>query len=162
MRVAWLIMMVLALSAQSHAAVTAQQAQELDRTLTPVGAERTRNASGTIPARSGGGMPPGLATEAPLFTIDAAHEYHEYKEELPEGAQALFNAFPDYRMRVLPSHRTTAAAPPSVCAAIRANAVRAHPAPEGIAYGVADTAGGVPFPIPTSGTELVWNHLLAF
>jgi hypothetical protein len=161
MRVAWLITMVLALSpAPSHASVTAQQAQELDRTLTPVGAERARNASGTIPAWSGGGMPPGLAAEAPLFTIDAAHAA-QYKEELPEGALALFHAFPDYRMRVFPSHRT-AAAPPSVYAAIRANAVRAHPAPDGIAYGVADTAGGVPFPIPTSGTEIVWNHLLAF
>ena len=161
MRVSWLITMVLALSPPlSRAAVTAQQAQELDRTLTPVGAERARNASGTIPAWSGGGMPAGLATEAPLFTIDAAHA-GQYKDELPEGALALFRAFPDYRMRVFPSHRT-AAAPPSVYAATRANALRAHPAPEGIAYGITGAAGGVPFPVPTSGTEIVWNHLLAF
>ena len=161
MRVSLLIMMVLALSPPlSRAAVTAQQAQELDRTLTPVGAKRARNATGTIPAWSGGGVPPGLATETPLFTIDAAHAA-QYKEELPEGALALFHAFPDYRMRVFPSHRT-AAAPPSVYAAIRANALRARPAPEGIAYGITGAAGGVPFPVPTSGTEIVWNHLLAF
>ena len=161
MRVFWLLTMVLTLSpVPSEASVTAQQAQELDRTLTPVGAERAGNASGTIPTWSGDGIPASLAAEAPLFTIDAAH-VAQYREELPEGALALFHAFPDYRMRVFPSHRT-AAAPPSVYAAIRANAVRAHAAPEGIAYGVAGAAGGVPFPIPTSGTEIVWNHLLAF
>ena len=161
MRVSLLITMVLALSPPlSRASVTAQQAQELDRTLTPVGAERARNATGTIPAWSGGGVPPGLATETPLFTIDAAHAA-QYQEELPEGALALFHAFPDSRMRVFQSHRT-AAAPPSVYAAIRANALRAHPAPEGIAYGITGAAGGVPFPVPTSGTEIVWNHLLAF
>ncbi len=27
---------------------------------------------------------------------------------------------------------------------------------------MADAAGGVPFPIPANGTEIVWNHLLSF
>ena len=161
MRLSWLFTVALALSAApSHAQVTAQQAQELDGKLTPVGAERAGNASGTLPAWSGGGVPRGLAAEAPLFTIDAAHAA-QYEAVLPEAALVLFRTFPDYRIRVFPCHRR-AAAPASVYAAIRANAVRAHAAPEGIAYGVADAAGGVPFPIPTSGTEIVWNHLLAF
>jgi hypothetical protein len=161
MRLSWLLTVVALLSSVvAHARVTAQQAQELGGSLTPVGAERAGNASGTIPAWNGGGVPPGLAAAAPLFIIDAAHAA-QYAAELPEGALALFRAFPDYRMRVFPSHRT-AAAPASVYAAIRANAVRAHAAPDGISYGVADAAGGVPFPIPTSGTEIVWNHLLAF
>jgi hypothetical protein len=89
MRVSWLLTMVRTLSpAPSEASVTAQQAQELDRTLSPVGAERAGNASGTIPAWGGGGMPPNLAAEAPLFTIDAAHAA-QYREELPEGGLAL-------------------------------------------------------------------------
>lgn len=159
MRVFWLVVLALS-SVPVHAQVTVQPPQELGREHTPVGAERAGNASNTIPAWTGGGVPAGLAAEPPLFTIDAAHAA-QYAAELPQGALALFRAFPDYRMRVFPSHRT-AAAPASVYAAIRANAVRAHAAPDGIAYGVADAAGGVPFPIPTSGTEIVWNHLLAF
>jgi hypothetical protein len=161
MRLCWLFPVALLLSSTpSQAEVTTQKAQDLDGKLTPVGAERDGNADGTIPAWSGGGVPPGLATETPLFTIDATHAA-QYGAVLPEAALALFHAFPDYRMRVFPSHRS-AAAPASVYAAIRANAVHAHAAPEGIAYGVADAAGGVPFPIPAVGAEIVWNHLLAF
>ena len=64
-------------------------------------------------------------------------------------------------MRVFPTHRT-AAMPREVYDAIALNAIRAHAAPSGIAYGVAGAAGGVPFPIPGNGAEIVWNHLLAF
>jgi hypothetical protein len=161
MRLSWLSTVALALFATASAAgVTTQQAQDLDGRLTPVGAERAGNASGIIPAWNGGGVPPRLAAEAPRFIIDAAHAA-QYAAMLPEGAQALFRAFPDYRMRVFPSHRT-AAAPAAVYDAVRANALRAHAAPEGIAYGVVEAAGGVPFPIPASGEEIVWNHLLAF
>ena len=38
----------------------------------------------------------------------------------------------------------------------------AHAAAAGIALGVAGAAGGVPFPIPADGAEVVWNQLLAF
>ena len=125
-----------------------------------MGAERAGNAAGTIPAWTGGGVPAGIAAERPILVIDAPHAA-EHKAELPEGALALFRAFPDYRMRVFTTHRS-AAAPDAVYAAIAANAGRAHAAPEGIAYGVADAAGGIPFPHPTNGTEIVWNHLLSF
>jgi hypothetical protein len=96
----------------ARAAVPASQAARLGGDLTPMGAERAGNAAGSIPAWTGGGVPAGLAAEAPLFTIDAAHAAH-YAAVLPEGALALFRAFPDYRMRVFPSHRS-AAAPASV------------------------------------------------
>ena len=144
----------------SAQAATALQAEALEGKLTPVGAERAGNAAGTIPAWTGGGLPKGLDLEKPLFTIDAAQAGY-YAAALPQGALALFRQFPTYRMRVFPSHRS-AAAPASVYAAIRANAVRAHAAPEGIAYGVAGAVGGVPFPLPESGGQVVWNHLLSF
>ena len=79
----------------------------------------------------------------------------------PEGAKALFAKFPDYRMDIYPTHRS-AALPELVYASIRLNATRAHAAPEGIAYGVDGAAGGIPFPIPKNGFEVMWNHLLAF
>ena len=105
-------------------------------------------------------MPADIASEKPILVIDAGHAA-AFAAELPQGALALFRAFPDYRMRVFPTHRS-AAAPAAVYAAIRANNGRAHAVPEGIAYGVAGAAGGVPFPIPRNGTEIVWNHLLSF
>jgi len=157
---------------RDFAAVSAQEAQQLNISLTPVGAERSGNAEGSIPAWEGGytTAPPGyvegnprpdpFAGERPLFSITAAN-FKTYADQLPEGQKALFARFPDYRMDIYPTHRT-AAAPRSVYDSIFANATRARAAPEGIAYGVEGAVGGIPFPIPRSGGEIVWNHLLAF
>jgi Protein of unknown function (DUF1329) len=154
------------------AAVSAEQAAALGGALTPVGAERAGNGEGTIPAWTGGyaTVPPNyvegatrpdpFADESPLFTITAA-TYKQYGDRLPEGQKALFEKYPDYVMAVYPTHRS-AALPAATYAAIAANATRAHAAPDGIRFGVAGAAGGIPFPIPQNGGEVVWNHLLAF
>jgi len=144
-----------------RAAVSDAAAQALRGRLTPTGAERAGNADGTIPAWTGAVTPADPAgTETPLLIIDHAN-YQRYRDRLPEGQLALFAHFPDYRMRVFPAHRT-GVAPAAVYDNIFRNATRARAAPEGIKYGVAGAAGGVPFPIPANGTEIVWNHLLAF
>ncbi len=160
------------LLAPAGAAVTDQQAAELKSRLTPVGAERAGNADGTIPAwtggyavnspgyRQGAPRPDPFAAEKPLFAI-TARNYREYADKLPEGAKRLFEKNPGYLMDIYPTHRS-AAAPDWVYDNIFRNATRAHAAPEGIAYGVAGAAGGVPFPIPQNGGEAMWNHLLAF
>ena len=129
--------------------------------LTPVGAERAGSADGAIPMWNGVVDPadPG-GHEAPLLVIDHANA-RQQAARLPEGALALFAKFPDYTMRIYPTHRT-GVAPGWVYANIAANAARARAAPEGIAYGVQNAAGGIPFPTPRNGTEIVWNHLLAF
>jgi hypothetical protein len=157
---------------RAGAEVTPDRAAALHGTLTPVGAERAGNADGSIPAWTGGVQPdaapyregdkrPDLfQQEKPLFSITAAN-YLRYGDRLPEGAKALFRTMPDFRMDIYPAHRT-AAFPQTVYDSIFANATRAHAAPEGIAYGVTGAAGGVPFPIPNNGTEIVWNHLLSF
>ena len=149
-----------------------QEPQQLKAGLTPMGAERAGNAAGTIPAWSGGftAASPGYAAgsprsdpftaEKPLFSITGKN-FEKFSDQIPEGAKALFKRFPDYRMDVYPTHRS-AAFPQSVYENVLRNATRAHPAPEGIAYGVEGAAGGIPFPIPKSGGEVVWNHLLAF
>jgi hypothetical protein len=143
------------------AAVSATDVAALHGRLTPVGAERAGNAEGTIPAWTGAVTPADPAgTEAPVLVIDHAN-YRHYADRLPEGAAALFARYSDYRMKVFPTHRT-GVAPAWVYDNIMRNATRAHAAAEGIRYGVADAAGGVPFPIPRNGTEIVWNHLLAF
>lgn len=154
------------------AAVTPREAEALKGALTPMGAERGGNTDGTIPTWNGGytqvpagwhaGMPrpDPFAQEKPLFSITAAN-VAAYADKLPEGAGLLFKRFSDYRMDIYPSHRT-AAAPQRVYDNIFRNALRATAAPEGLSYGVDGAAGGIPFPIPKSGLEAVWNHLLAF
>jgi hypothetical protein len=153
------------------ASVSNQDAAELKSRLTPVGAERGGNADGTIPAWTGGvtaapgyvsgaPRPDPFADDKPLFSI-TARNFHDYEDKLPEGAKALFAKYPDYGMSVYPSHRS-AAAPDWVYENVFRNAIRAHAAPEGIAYGVEGAVGGVPFPIPKNGFEAMWNHLLAF
>jgi uncharacterized protein DUF1329 len=153
-------------------AAASAEAEELKAQLTPVGAERAGNKDATIPAWTGGytSSSPGyrasqpradpFAHEKPLFSISAAN-FRQFADKLPEGAKALFQRFRDYRMDVYPSHRS-AALPAGVYDSIFRNATRAHAAPSGIAYGVEGAAGGIPFPIPRTGHEAVWNHLLAY
>ena len=162
----------LILSRSLQAGVSPEEARQLSGTLTPLGAERPGNAEGTIPAWTGGyttpapgyqsGMPrrDPFADEKPLFSIKRDN-LASYSAKLPEGAKALFAKFPDYRMDIYPSHRT-AAAPQWVYDNVAKNAVSAHAAKAGIAYGVEGAFGGIPFPIPKNGHEVVWNHLLAF
>ena len=164
--------MLIALLASARAVIGGASARDLEGRLTPLGAERAGNATGTIPAWTGGftAASPGysaqtprrdpFASEKPLFTITSAN-YRQYAEALPEGQRALFAKFPDYKMNVFPSHRT-AAFPASVYENIARNVTRARAAPEGIQFGVEGAAGGIPFPVPKNGMEAVWNHLLAF
>ncbi len=165
------VMAVLAMTAGAFCALAAD-GDALKTTLTPLGAERAGNAAGTIPAwtggytttppayKSGDPRPDPFAADAPLFTITAATAA-QYADQMPEGAKALFAKYPDYRMTVYPTRRS-AAAPQSVYDAVALNATRARASKSGIAYGVENAAGGIPFPQPKSGAEVVWNHLLAF
>jgi len=165
------LMMLAWAGVSAFALVTSQEAAELKSRLTPVGAERAGNSEGTIPAWTGGvsaaagyvsgaPRPDPFAADKPIFSI-TARNFREHQDKLPEGAKALFAKYPNYRMDVYPSRRS-AAAPDWVYENIARNAVRARPAPEGIAYGVEGAAGGIPFPIPKDGFEALWNHLLAF
>src|ERR1700741_660370 len=112
--------MLLSGMSTAQAGVTAVEAEALKGALTPLGAERAGNAEGTIPLLTGGyttvpsGYRPGdvrpepFADKKPILTIPAAN-YPAYVDKLPEGAKALFKAFPDYRMNIYPTHRTAAA-----------------------------------------------------
>lgn len=159
---------VLALSASSHAAVSTEDAAQLGKTLTPFGAEKAGNKDGSIPAWDGGYTKPlpgytnggrrdqdPFASEKPVVSITAKN-MDQYADKLTDGVKAMLKKYPTYRVDVYPTHRT-AAAPEWVYANTAKNATRAklneRMVPEG-AY------GGVPFPIPKSGAEVMWNHLL--
>jgi hypothetical protein len=160
----------LAVCADGRAA-TAEEAAQLKTTLTPVGGERAGNKDGTIPEwkgglttptpgfKNGGRRPDPFAAEKPLYSVTAKN-MDAYEDKLSDGAKALLKKFPDtYRLDVYPTHRT-AAAPQRVYDNIFRNATSARivngaagPQPSG-------AWGGIPFPIPKTGVEVMWNHLL--
>jgi len=157
------------------AAVTAQQAAKLGGELTPMGAEKAANAAGTIPAwsggltsaaqagapgfKSGGHHPDPYASDKPLYKIDATN-MSRYAANLTAGHKALLNAYKSsYFINVYPSHRS-AAFPQRIYDATKANATSAKLTGGG--NGVTGAIIGVPFPIPSSGLEVIWNHILRF
>ncbi|MBW2369940.1 MAG: DUF1329 domain-containing protein [Deltaproteobacteria bacterium] len=149
------------------AGVSAEEAEKLKTTLTPFGAERAGNADGTIPAWDGGlttpapgfvngGLRPDpFPNEKPLFSI-TARNMDQHAEKLTDGVKALLKKYPDtYRLDVYTTHRT-AAAPQWVNENTFKNATRAKME----AYTPMGAYGGIPFPIPQSGLEVMWNHIL--
>ena len=139
--------------------------------LTPIGAERGGNAAGTIPPWTGGltpsQRPAGYAkggrlvdpypAERPLFTITAAN-MAEHKSRLSIGHQQLLARYPGYRMPVYPSHRTVAY-PQAIYDASQANIGRAKLTGSDALDGA---RLGFPFPKPSSGVEILWNHRVRY
>jgi len=158
---------VLLAGSAALAAVSAEEAQKLKTTLTPFGAEKAGNADGTIPAWDGGYTTPvpgfvngGLRNDVfpedkPLFSI-TAQNLEKYADKLSDGTKAMFQKYPDtYRVDVYPTRRT-AAAPQWVYDNTFKNATRG-----GLdGYILTGAYGGIPFPIPQSGAEAMWNHLM--
>jgi len=157
------------LSSAAGAAVTAAEAAKLGDTLTPIGAEKAGNGS-TIPAWEGGytkipaGFKPGghypdpFAADKPLFTITGANA-DKYAANLSKGQVALLKRYPDWKMKVYPTRRS-AALPKGVYDETKANATKVNLVASG--NGFTGTNGGVPFPIPKSGLEVIWNHITAY
>ena len=162
--------LALSLMASSVMAQTLTQAEidQLGTSLTPIGAEKAGNASGTIPAWTGG-LPTdagqSLANnfledpfkgEQPEFVI-TAQNLEQYKANLTPGQIALFERYPEtFRMPVYQSKRTVAF-PQAVYDQVKATAGQAKLVNGG--DGISNFAhGSFAFPIPKSGAEVVWNH----
>jgi hypothetical protein len=155
------------LSAAAIAAVTPEEAARLKTDLTPLGAERAGNKEGTIPAWTGGYTTPipgfknggrrgdPFAGERPLFSI-TAQNMAQHADKLTEGTQAMLKKYPQsFRVDVYKTHRT-AAAPQWVYDNTAKNATTARM--EGDV--VKGAYGGIPFPIPKTGLEIMANHTL--
>jgi len=155
----------------ARAGVSAEEAQQLGTTLTAVGAERAGNADGTIPAYEGGltrppaafrpgsgTRPDPFADEKPLFSIDAGN-LDLRADRLSEGTKALLRRHADFRVDVYPTHRTVAF-PPFVTENTVRQATAAHTTNGGLSLGGVRAA--YPFPIPKTGYEAMWNHLVRF
>jgi hypothetical protein len=162
----------LALASTAAQARSSDDAQRLGNQLTPLGGEAAGNAAGSIPAWTGGlTQPPRhyggpgkhhvdpYADDQPLFTISYAN-LDQYRKQLSPGQVALFEAYPNsYSMPVYPTRRS-AAAPQWVYDNTRRNAVSARLVDGG--QGFSHAFGGIPFPIPQSGVEAVWNHIARY
>ncbi|CAI8927450.1 DUF1329 domain-containing protein [Pseudomonas koreensis] len=152
------------------AAVPAAEADKLGKSLTPMGAEMAGNADGSIPAwkplaknagtvDSKGFLSDPFGSEKPLFTI-TAQNVEQYKDKLAPGQYAMFKRYPDtFKIPVYPSHRGSTV-PDDVFAAIKKNATTTNLVAGGNGLENFDTA--VPFPIPKSGLEVIWNHITRY
>ncbi len=159
--------------ALSWAALSAAEVAQLGSSLTPFGAERAGNADGSIPPYTGGlpvsTQPAGFqkgsgrwvdpfAADKPLYSV-TAQTADRHAPRLSETAKALFKRYPGYRMDVYPSRRSVAY-PDWVLDNTRKNATRAKTTNAGVT--LEDAHGGVPFPMPKTGHEAMWNHLLRY
>ena len=169
--VALAAMATFAAPADSWAKVSSADAGKLGTSLTPMGGEKAGNGDGSIPAWDGGittppaGWSPGqfhvdpYSSDAPIVTITASN-LDQYRDMLSPGQIAMFERYPDsWSMKVYPTHRI-ASYPQSIYDAVKSNATTAELVDNG--NGVASCGVGVPFPIPATGVEVVWNHLLRY
>ena len=152
------------------AAVPADQAARLEKDLTPLGAERAGNTAGTIPEWTGGitqppagytvGMhhPDPFGADQPLYVVTSAN-VDQYREHLTAGSIAMLKTYADYKLPVYPTRRS-ASVPTRIYEATKLNATRANLVRDGAA--LEGAIGGIPFPIPQNGMEVIWNHLLRF
>ncbi|MDD3352672.1 DUF1329 domain-containing protein [Zoogloea sp.] len=157
--------LTLAFSVAAQAAVSDQDAARLGKDLTPIGAEKAASKDSSIPAWDGGltkapaGWKPGrldpYAADKPLYSVDASN-VDKYADKLPAGQVALIKAYKGYRLDVYPTRRSCPV-PDLVAERTRKNATSARIGEDGWRLAEAHTAG-VPFPIPKSGIEVIWNY----
>jgi hypothetical protein len=162
-----LAVLLLAATPGAWSAVSADEAAKLKTELTPLGGEKAGNKDGSIPAwtggyttaipgfKNGGKRPDPFASDKPLYQVTSKN-MDQYADKLTEGVKAMLKKYPDsFRVDVYPTRRT-ASAPQWVYDNTAKNAVKAE-----LKDLVPTNAyGGIPFPIPKSGAEAIWNHVL--
>jgi Protein of unknown function (DUF1329) len=153
----------------ASAAVSGTEAAALKTTLTPAGAEVSGNKEGTIPAYTGGykdayaltstgRRPDPFATDKPLFSITQQNAT-QYANKLSEGTLELLKKHPGYRLDIYKTVRT-ARMLPEVAERTFKNATKTKLVAKGEELSPDGYAGGIPFPIPKSGEEAMFNHIL--
>lgn len=159
----------------ADARVSADKADDLrNGTLTPFGAEKAGNKSGTIPAWTGGitkaaipasyrvGMhhPDPFGNEQAQYTITAKN-MAQYEQYLTDGEKALFRTYPDTFQMPIYTSRRSHSAPQWVYDNTYKNASSAMLKD----CGVTGAIGGIPFPVPSGSNaeqaeQVIWNHIL--
>ncbi|MFZ2950572.1 MAG: DUF1329 domain-containing protein, partial [Desulfuromonadaceae bacterium] len=139
--------------------------------LTPIGAEKAGNKEGTIPAWTGGytGRPAGFvkgsgrlpdpfASDKVLFSITAKN-MDKFADKLSDGQKAMLKKWPTFRMDIYPTRRS-ASYTESFVENTAKNMTRCSTKDGGLTLDTSKGCGhGIPFPIPKTGNEVMWNHL---
>lgn len=160
------------LSSSAFAAVSAEEAKQLGTTLTLWGAEKAGNKEGTIPAYVGEkikplpagwdvkkqGYPNPYASEKPLFSITAQNAA-QYADKI-NGMVSVFKRYPTFRMDVYPSHRNVNF--DNLGKRFLDNTVMNATVCKGAddELRLDGCYPGVPFPIPKTGKQAMWNRLM--
>ena len=166
------------IAAATCAAPTAAEVAELGTTLTDIGAIKAGNADGSIPAFDAakaitkpvepykpvdpqGGFPytDPFAAEKPLVLDHRAPTWTSTPTSSTTARNTCSKKYPGYRIDVYPTHRT-ALLPQWV----RENTVKyvSRPKLVGDGDGIVDAHAQIPFPIPKSGKEAMWNAQLRY
>ena len=168
-----LLLMVAALGSVTsvQAGVSQAEADKLKGELMPLGGVRAANADGTIPAWDGGITKapdcykgPGTRycdpypNDKPLFTI-TGQNVAQYRDKLTAGQIEMLRKYDSYKMPVYETRRTQSA-PDWYYEETYKNATRASLGGNGEA--LVNAIIGVPFPIPKTGYEPVWNHKVRY
>ena len=147
-------------------------ADRLGKDLTPMGAEKAGTAAGVdawsgkpidgsalLSGYDGGALPNPFAADKPLYTVSASNA-GEYDAVLTNGQKALLATYPDtFKMNVYKSRRACTY-PDFVYKAAKRNAVVGKNVDGG--NGISEAIMSAPFPIPSTGLEIVWNHNLRY
>ena len=162
--------LLVCVSSAGWAKLTSEEIDRLGKDLTPMGAEKAGNADGTIPEWTGGiqsppdAYKPGMHHPDPypedkvLFTITQAN-MDQYADKLSEGTKAMLKTYGTFKMKVYPTRRS-ASFPKRIYDMTREIATTAEIVDGG--NGVKGCVNGIPFPIPKTGLEGIWNHLLRY
>ena len=154
----------------AQAAVSADEAKQLGTTLTPTGAEKAANKDGTIPEWTGALKAPAnfqagsnkrpdpFAGEKPRLVI-TGKDVAAQADKLTEGTKELLKRYPTMRVDVYPTHRTMGYSA-KIAENTQKNATGAKSTDGGL--GTENVLPGFPFPIPKTGFEAMWNHLLTY
>ncbi|MGL1956218.1 MAG: DUF1329 domain-containing protein [Colwellia sp.] len=154
-----------------NAKISVAEADKLGKELTPMGAVKAANKDGSIPEWTGGitKVPAGYSAgdhhpdpypnDKIKYTI-TAQNVEEYKDILTPGQLKLFSSYPKtFTMNVYQTRRS-ASFPAHVYQAVKDNSTRAELVENG--NGISNAAVGIAFPIPKTGLEAIWNHILRY
>jgi hypothetical protein len=157
----------------AYAAVSPEMAEQLGTTLTPLGAEMAGNEDGSIPAwdpngvtppagfvEGSGEFPNPFPDEKPIYTVNGSN-WQEYKDLLTAGTIGMFEKYgaDGWELQVYPTHRVSTR-PDWYYANTKKNATGATLVADG--QKIENNVPGVPFPIPQSGLEAIWNHMIRY
>jgi hypothetical protein len=161
-----------ALIATAGAALVTSAFAQTDERL-PWGALKAGNKDGTITAWDGGlpvtTQPPGFkkdsgfwadpyAADKPLYSVTGKN-VAEHADKLSEATKELLKRYPTFRVDVYPTRRPANYSQWVVDNTLKNAAGRCKTIEGGEA--LAGCFGGVPFPVPKTGHEAMWNLILA-